>query len=176
MTAACRRTQSTNWIARSKRGRATTRAKSTRARLTAGPCRTATPTTKRTLSGRSSSSRSCSGTRYSRERHENIHEKHETDEATGDQKIRSSFSKENLLCSFAPVTVLLSCVSSFSCFRGWFSSSVDQRMLHDQRILDDASADEVFLDNPLEDGRVAASVPGALGIDHGNRSAFADPE
>jgi hypothetical protein len=32
----------------------------------------------------------------------------------------------------------------------------------------------MFLDDPLERGRIALPIPGALRIDDGNRTAFAD--
>ena len=49
-------------------------------------------------------------------------------------------------------------------------------MLRDQRIVDDAAADEMFLDDPLEHRRIALPVPRAFGIDDGDRPAFADAQ
>src|SRR5688500_6869410 len=49
-------------------------------------------------------------------------------------------------------------------------------MGRDQQILDDPSADQVLLNNPLERGRIALAVPRALGIDNRNRAALADPQ
>ena len=46
----------------------------------------------------------------------------------------------------------------------------------DQVVANDLAADEVFLDDSLEDGRIAFAVPRAFGIDHGNRAAFSDAE
>src|SRR6185295_7931359 len=45
-----------------------------------------------------------------------------------------------------------------------------------QRVADDAAADEMFLDDPLEHRRVALAVPRAFGIDDRDRSAFANPQ
>src|SRR4051812_22060638 len=56
------------------------------------------------------------------------------------------------------------------------SSVGRQRMLRDERVLDDSAADEVFLDDPLEHRRVALPVPGAFGIDDRDRAAFADAQ
>lgn len=41
---------------------------------------------------------------------------------------------------------------------------------------DGPAADEVFLDDPFEDLRGAAGVPGAFGVDDGNRATGADLE
>src|SRR5260370_24688437 len=49
-------------------------------------------------------------------------------------------------------------------------------MTDDERVFHDASADEVFLDNPLENRRIALPVPRPFRIDDGDRPAFADPE
>src|SRR5687768_13834727 len=49
-------------------------------------------------------------------------------------------------------------------------------MLRDQEVLDDASPDEMFLNDPLERGRVTLAVPGALGIHDRDGSALADPQ
>src|SRR5947208_3469753 len=46
----------------------------------------------------------------------------------------------------------------------------------DQRVGNDASADEVFLDDSFEDGRIARAVPRALWIDDRDRPALTDPE
>src|SRR6185295_14910844 len=46
----------------------------------------------------------------------------------------------------------------------------------DQEFLDDAPVDEMFLDDPLEDWRIAGGIPRAFGIDDGDRTAFADPQ
>ena len=43
-------------------------------------------------------------------------------------------------------------------------------------VVDDAAADEVFLDDPLEHRRIALAVPGAFRIDDGDRAAFADAQ
>ena len=49
------------------------------------------------------------------------------------------------------------------------------RMLDDQVFLDDVPADQVLLNDPLEYRRVAVSVPGALGIDHGDWPTLTHP-
>ena len=49
-------------------------------------------------------------------------------------------------------------------------------MLRDQALGDDASANQMFLNDSLENRWVAACVPRALGVDDGNRAAFADPK
>ena len=49
-------------------------------------------------------------------------------------------------------------------------------MLDDDRVADRSAADQMFLDDPLEDRRIALAVPGAFRIDNGNRSAFANPQ
>src|SRR5438128_1955489 len=41
---------------------------------------------------------------------------------------------------------------------------------------DDSAADEMFLNDALENRRIARPVPGTFGIDDGNRSALADPQ
>src|SRR5438034_7440873 len=43
-------------------------------------------------------------------------------------------------------------------------------------VFDDAAGDEVFLNDALEDRRIAFAIPGALGIHDGDRTAFADAE
>lgn len=43
-------------------------------------------------------------------------------------------------------------------------------------IVDDPPVDEVLLDDPLEDRRIALPVPRTVGIDDGDRAAFADAE
>src|SRR5262249_4311103 len=40
----------------------------------------------------------------------------------------------------------------------------------------DAAADEMLLDDPLEDRRIAPAIPRPFGIDEGNRAALADSE
>src|SRR3977135_898963 len=47
-------------------------------------------------------------------------------------------------------------------------------MPRDERIVDDAAGDQMFLDDPLEHRRIAVRVPRAFGIDDGDRAAFAD--
>lgn len=49
-------------------------------------------------------------------------------------------------------------------------------MLDDDRVADRFAADQMFLDDPLEDRRIALAVPRAFRVDNGNRSAFADPQ
>src|SRR5262245_37834660 len=49
-------------------------------------------------------------------------------------------------------------------------------MLHDERVGDSPPADEVFLDDPLEQRRIASRVPGAFGVDDRDRTALADAE
>src|SRR6185295_3540592 len=51
-----------------------------------------------------------------------------------------------------------------------------QRCLRDETIRDDSAADEMFLDDPLENRRIAVPVPGAFGIHDGNRSALTDAQ
>src|SRR4051794_20716588 len=46
----------------------------------------------------------------------------------------------------------------------------------DERISHDAPGDEMLLDDPLEDGRIALRVPRAFGVDDRDRSAFADAQ
>src|SRR5436190_12967397 len=45
-----------------------------------------------------------------------------------------------------------------------------------QMVFDDASGDQMFLDDPFEHRGIARGIPGALGIDHGDRAAFADTQ
>src|SRR5258708_32453586 len=47
-------------------------------------------------------------------------------------------------------------------------------MPRNERRVHNAAADQVFLDDPLEDRRIALRVPRALGIDDGDGAAFAD--
>src|SRR5262249_23217143 len=54
--------------------------------------------------------------------------------------------------------------------------SLPQRMLSNEGVDDRPAADEMLLNNPLEDRRIAFAVPGTIGIDNGNRSAFADAQ
>src|SRR3954447_16231674 len=49
-------------------------------------------------------------------------------------------------------------------------------MLDDCGVADPTTADQMFLDDPLEDWRIALAVPGAFRIDDGNRPAFADAQ
>ena len=49
-------------------------------------------------------------------------------------------------------------------------------MLRDQLLVDNASADEMFLNDAVEDGWIALPVPRPFGIDNGDRAAFADSE
>jgi len=51
-----------------------------------------------------------------------------------------------------------------------------QGMLCEEMIHHRPPADEVFLDDPLQDGGRARVIPGSLGINHGNRPMVADPE
>ena len=51
---------------------------------------------------------------------------------------------------------------------------VVKRMARDQQILDDPAANEVFVNNPFERGRIAGAVPRSFGIDHGNGTTFAN--
>ena len=46
----------------------------------------------------------------------------------------------------------------------------------DQMGGDDAARNQVVLDDALEHRRIAFAVPGAFGIDHGDRAAFADAQ
>ncbi len=41
---------------------------------------------------------------------------------------------------------------------------------------DHPAGNEVLLDNPFQDRRIAGTVPGAFWIDDGDRTAFTDPE
>src|SRR5688572_31115399 len=47
-------------------------------------------------------------------------------------------------------------------------------MRSDQQILDDSTADQVFLNDPLERGRVAFTVPRAFRIDDRDGASFTD--
>src|SRR5207247_5881358 len=49
-------------------------------------------------------------------------------------------------------------------------------VLFDQVRCDEGASDQVLLNDPLEHRRIARTVPGALGIDDGDRAAFADPQ
>ena len=49
-------------------------------------------------------------------------------------------------------------------------------MFCDQVVVHDPAAYKVLLDNPFQHRRIACAVPGAFGIDDGNRPAFADAE
>src|SRR5262249_38158857 len=46
----------------------------------------------------------------------------------------------------------------------------------DEIVVDELTANEMFLDDPLEHRWIAGSIPGTLGIDNRDRSAFANPE
>ena len=48
--------------------------------------------------------------------------------------------------------------------------------MSNQMIGDGLAADEMFLDDPLEDGRIALAIPRAFRVDDGNRSRLADAE
>src|SRR5882672_5733172 len=49
-------------------------------------------------------------------------------------------------------------------------------MLRDQVLVDDAPADEMFLNDAVEHGWIALPVPRPFGIDDGDWAAFADSE
>jgi hypothetical protein len=49
----------------------------------------------------------------------------------------------------------------------------EQRLLLNATRLDDPSADQVLLDNPLEDRRITRPVPGAFRIHNGDWTALA---
>src|SRR5262245_45667813 len=49
-----------------------------------------------------------------------------------------------------------------------------QRMIRDQILGNDASADQMLLNDALEHRRIALAVPRAFGVDDSDRSAFAD--
>jgi len=49
-------------------------------------------------------------------------------------------------------------------------------MLGQQQVRDDAAADEMLLDDPLEGRRVALAIPRAFGIDHRHWAGFADAQ
>src|SRR5439155_20643386 len=51
-----------------------------------------------------------------------------------------------------------------------------ERMPRYERIGDDAAANQMLLDDPLEDGRIALRVPRAFRIHDGDRAALADPQ
>src|SRR5262245_57964351 len=51
-----------------------------------------------------------------------------------------------------------------------------QRMRRDQMVLDDPAADEVFVDDAFENGRIALPIPRPFRIDDGNRPAFTDSQ
>ena len=51
-----------------------------------------------------------------------------------------------------------------------------QRTRKDTRPLDHAASDQVSLDDPLENRRVARAVPRPFRVDDGDRPAFADPQ
>src|SRR5262249_43832841 len=55
-------------------------------------------------------------------------------------------------------------------------SLLTEGMLEDQVILDDPAVDQVFLDDSLENRRVALAIPGAFGIDDGDRPSLADSQ
>src|ERR1019366_5960154 len=54
--------------------------------------------------------------------------------------------------------------------------STRERPRDDRVLLHGPPADEVLLDDPLEDGRVARAIPHSLGIDDGDGAAGADPQ
>jgi hypothetical protein len=54
--------------------------------------------------------------------------------------------------------------------------SIGQWVPHDQGIIDDPAADEMLLDDPLEQGRVTRGVPGAFRIDDGDGTALTDAQ
>ena len=49
-------------------------------------------------------------------------------------------------------------------------------MRFDEVVLDNLTANQMFLNDPFEHRRVAGPIPGALRIDDSDRSAFADPQ
>jgi hypothetical protein len=51
-----------------------------------------------------------------------------------------------------------------------------KRMPRDERSVDYAAANQMFLDDPLEDRRIALRVPRAFGINDGDWAALADAE
>src|SRR5882672_6896690 len=61
-------------------------------------------------------------------------------------------------------------------FHHGLSGLPGERMLDDETVGHDATADQMFLDDPLEDRRIARGIPRALGIDDGDWAAFADAE
>src|SRR4029450_8483146 len=46
----------------------------------------------------------------------------------------------------------------------------------DEEIANELTADQMLLDDPLKHRWIAGAIPGAFRIDHGNRSALADPQ
>jgi hypothetical protein len=49
-------------------------------------------------------------------------------------------------------------------------------MAGDEELVDETSADQMLLDDTLEDGWIALRIPRALGIDHGDRPPLADAQ
>ena len=49
-------------------------------------------------------------------------------------------------------------------------------MLDDETVGDDATADQMFLDDPLENRRIARGIPRTFRVDDGDWAAFADAE
>jgi hypothetical protein len=80
----------------------------------------------------------------------------------------ASYSEARTERTFAKLTALFANALS--------RQASGERMLRDQRVLNDASGDEMLLDDPLEDRRIALPVPRALWIHDGDRSAFADAQ
>src|SRR5437899_8159772 len=78
-------------------------------------------------------------------------------------------------------------IASSTMYRPWVGTAMARSMANissagaepvrrNQEVFDDASGDEMLLDDPLEDRWVAGSVPRALGVDDCYRSSLADPE
>ena len=51
-----------------------------------------------------------------------------------------------------------------------------ERMFEDEGILHGSPSDQVFVDDPLEDRRVALAIPGAVRVDDGDRSTLTYPQ
>ena len=59
---------------------------------------------------------------------------------------------------------------------GTFRLVAPERMFEDEGILHGPPRDQVFVDDPLEDRWIALAIPGAIGVDDGDRSTLAHPQ
>src|SRR5262245_32422045 len=87
------------------------------------------------------------------------------------QPNRRSCRRVSIECSAAldvPADRLVEQDSADDRCRGLRAGGLSQRTLRDERVSDRPAADEMLLNDPFENRRIAFAVPRAIGIDDGN--------